>query len=46
MEAKFESERKRLIDQIDQLQERNTEMELSLKAQCDDAVNEAQTLRE
>ncbi len=32
MEAKFESERKRLIEQIDQLQERNTEMELSLKA--------------
>jgi len=46
MVAKFESERKRLIEQIDQLQERNAEIELSLKAQCDDAVTEAQTLRE
>jgi t-SNARE complex subunit (syntaxin) len=46
MEAKYEGIRKRLTEQIDALQERNTEIELSLKAQVDDAVTEATTLRE
>jgi hypothetical protein len=46
LEAKYEAIRKRLTEQLDQLQERNTEMELTLKAQVEDAVTEAQTLRE
>jgi hypothetical protein len=46
LEAKYELIRKRLTEQLDALQERNTEMELSLKAQVDDAVTEAQTLRD
>lgn len=41
LEAKYETERKRLIEQIDALQENNSEMEMSLKAQVDDAINEA-----
>jgi t-SNARE complex subunit (syntaxin) len=46
LEAKYEAIRKRLTEQLDNLQERNTEMELSLKAQVEDAVTEAQTLRD
>lgn len=32
LEVKYEAIRKRLTEQLDNLQERNTEMELSLKA--------------
>jgi len=46
LEAKYEAIRKRLTEQLDSLQERNSEMELTLKAQVEDAVTEAQTLRE
>lgn len=46
LEAKYEAIRKRLTEQLDNLQERNTEMELSLKAQVEDAVTEAQNLRD
>ena len=46
MEAKYESIRRRLTEQIDQLQERNGELELTLRAQLDDAVAEAAALRE
>lgn len=46
LEERHEALRKRLGEQIDQLQERNGELELSLKAQLEDALNEAQALRE
>lgn len=46
MESKYEAIRKRLTDQIDALQERNSELELSLKSQLEDALKEAATLKE
>ena len=46
LEVKYEAIRKRLTEQLDSLQERHTEMELSLKAQVEDAVTEAQALKE
>ena len=46
MEAKYDGIRRRLTEQVDALQERNAEIELQLKSQLDDALTEAQTLRE
>lgn len=46
LQAQYEAERKRLTDQVDALTERNSELELSLKSQLEDAVNLAATLRE
>lgn len=46
MEAKWDAVRKRLTEQIDSLQERNSELELSLNSQLEDALNEIVTLKE
>ena len=46
MEAKYELTRQRLSAQIDQLTERNQELELSLKIQIGDFEKEIESLRE
>ena len=46
MEAKYDLTRQRLSAQIDQLTERNQELELSLKIQIGDFEKEIESLRE
>ena len=46
LEMKYETIRKRLTEQIDQLTERNQELELSLKIQVSDFEKEVSHLRE
>lgn len=46
LEQDFQDSRKRLQTQIDQLTERNNELELSLKLQVNDLDNEIVSLKE
>jgi hypothetical protein len=46
LENRYEASRKRLQEQIDQLQEQKQEIELSLNTKLDDALVETQALKD